>query len=68
MYMIQSREAAYRVLFYIADTGHPPPSSKLEVAQMERGELFPFHVPDKDGALRILRELPKDHPFYPEAK
>lgn len=58
-----------RVLAYIVDTGHTPPSALMECAQMEAGRRFPYQIPTLLVARRALACLPPSHAFYrPEIK
>jgi len=56
-----------RILAYLVDTGHVPPSALREVSEMDRGVRFPYYLPNVSQASSILRLLPSSHPYHQQA-
>lgn len=53
-----------RILAYLVDAGHVPPSSLREVSEMHQGKRFPYYFPTPATAADILRILPPSHPYH----
>tara|TARA_R110000765_G_scaffold17033_2_gene46971 strand:+ start:312 stop:527 length:216 start_codon:yes stop_codon:yes gene_type:complete len=56
-----------RILAYLVDTGHVPPSALREASEMQQGTRFPYYLPNAAQASSILRLLAPSHPYHQQA-
>ena len=57
-----------RVLAYVVDTGHPPPSALREFREMSEGLRFPHKTPTPVESQNLLSMLSVDHIYYRQKK